>query len=169
MVLSIAVFRLLSGDSFLPALSAYHREWVGNASLFLVVQKVTTWIGASQHAHSLSLLLGGVAALSVLLTRKASSLSERADTIAVAFVVFFLFSPVVYPWYLLWILPFAALARRWSVVGWTGLVACGYGWYLRFAPAPWLAVIEYAGFGLVLLTEFLLVRARSRPTPSSKG
>lgn len=75
-----------------------------------------------------------------------------------------LLSPVVHPWYLLWVAPFCALAigrgRRWPypVLAWSLLAWIAYlprPDYLRdglWAPAPWAVWVEYLPlwFGLAL-------------------
>lgn len=93
----------------------------------------------------------------------------------------FLVSPVVHPWYLLWVLPFAALAteRRavWAapVIVWSLLVPIAYlprPEYLRSgvwqAEAAWAAVEYVPVWGLLLLNVFRAraPRAETRRCPS---
>jgi hypothetical protein len=60
-----------------------------------------------------------------------------------------LFSPTVHPWYVLWVLPFAAvsLSRPWLLL--TGTAAAAYGAYAaaqvtgKFREIPWLRLPQY--------------------------
>ena len=60
-----------------------------------------------------------------------------------------LFAPVVYPWYLLWLLPFARSASSVPIIIWTvSIIPTYYVWHLRTLGRPWLVpgwimVLEY--------------------------
>jgi hypothetical protein len=74
-----------------------------------------------------------------------------------------LLSPVVMPWYLTWVLPFAVLAgaRTWAAV--TGLGCLAFLVMVDGIERPWVLALEH---GLILAVLFFGGRAHaSRPAP----
>jgi hypothetical protein len=48
-------------------------------------------------------------------------------------------APVVYPWYLLWVLPFIGSASTLPIIVWTlSIISVDYLWYLRTLGRPWI-------------------------------
>jgi alpha-1,6-mannosyltransferase len=63
-------------------------------------------------------------------------------------------APVVYPWYLLWLLPFVGSASTVPIIIWTvSIIPTYYVWHLRTLGRPWLAP------GWVMLLEYGSVAA----------
>jgi alpha-1,6-mannosyltransferase len=106
----------------------------------------------------LALLLG--AGLVVIAIR----LPEPAAAAGASLALFLLLSPVLHPWYALWILPFAALRRSAAFLYLAAAVPFGYGLLhpvAPFSPGSILA-LEY-----VPTAALLLLSARRRPRPLS--
>jgi alpha-1,6-mannosyltransferase len=58
-------------------------------------------------------------------------------------------APVVYPWYLLWLLPFARSASTVPIIIWTvSIIPTYYVWHLRTLGRPWLVP------GWIMLLEY---------------
>ncbi|HVI09230.1 MAG TPA: hypothetical protein VND65_13150 [Candidatus Binatia bacterium] len=66
-----------------------------------------------------------------------------------------LFAPVVYPWYLLWMLPFLTSATTLPIVVWTvSILPTYYVWHLRALGRPfivpvWIMLLEYGSVAIV--------------------
>ena len=58
-------------------------------------------------------------------------------------------APVVYPWYLLWLLPFVRSASTVPIIIWTlSIIPTYYVWHLRTVGRPWLVP------GWIMLLEY---------------
>jgi hypothetical protein len=58
-------------------------------------------------------------------------------------------APVVYPWYLLWLLPFLRSASTVPIIIWTvSIIPTYYVWHLRTLGRPWLVP------GWIMLLEY---------------
>jgi hypothetical protein len=63
-------------------------------------------------------------------------------------------APVVYPWYLLWLLPFVRSASTVPIIIWTvSIIPTYYVWHLRTLGRPWLLP------GWIMLLEYGSVAA----------
>jgi hypothetical protein len=87
-----------------------------------------------------------------------------------------LLAPVVYPWYLLWILPFVGFISTMPLIVWTVSILPTYlVWHLRAMGKPWklpnwVLVLEY---GAVAATAFAAAwrsnsRSRNNAQPTSE-
>ena len=73
------------------------------------------------------------------------------------FGAFLLCTPMLAPWYVTWILPFAAIRRAWFWLALSGSVFLSYHAYLRMEENIWLVLLEFS----VPLAVWLGVRNRS--------
>jgi glycosyl transferase family 87 len=77
-------------------------------------------------------------------------------------------APVVYPWYLLWLLPFVRSASTVPVIIWTvSIIPTYYVWHLRTLGRPWLVPgwIMLLEYGCVAMSvAIILLRRITRPT-----
>ncbi len=73
------------------------------------------------------------------------------------FGAFLLCTPMLAPWYVTWILPFAAIRRAWFWLALSGSVFLSYHAYLRMEENIWLVLLEFS----VPLAVWLRVRNRS--------
>jgi len=90
----------------------------------------------------------------------ASRVPDPAAAAGASLALFLLISPVLHPWYVLWVLPFAALRRSAAFLYLAAAVPFGYALLHPVAPfSPGLVLaIEYIPTGALLLLP-----ARSRP------
>ena len=110
-------------------------------------------------------VLAGVLA-AIWMRRKSSQLS--VDAFAWPMAVSLLCAPVVYPWYMLWMLPFLRSVLTLPILLWTvGILPTYYVWHLRARGQPWIlpgwiVVLEY---GLVTITAAIILLRRSLARP----
>ena len=108
-------------------------------------------------------VIGGLAVAIVLRARPgADGLATWAWPMAVALVA----SPVVYPWYLVWLLPFILSRRALPLLAWTVSILATYAvWHAAELGGAWrvppgVLAIE---FGAVLAVAAAVACRRSRP------
>ncbi len=126
----------------LGSLGTYVHSFRFNGPLFAVLEQMA----------SPRLLAGGAALLGFLtaiwLRRTTSRWSPGA--FAWPMTASLLCAPVVYPWYLLWLLPFLRSASTVPIIIWTvSIIPTYYVWHLRAIGRPWVLpgwvmVVEYA-------------------------
>ncbi|MGD0471346.1 MAG: glycosyltransferase 87 family protein [Terriglobales bacterium] len=128
------------------SLGTFVRSFRFNDPVFATLERVA----APQFGAGLAVLVGVLAA--VWLRRKASELSP--DAFAWPMAASLLCAPVVYPWYLLWLLPFLRSASTLPIIIWTvSIIPTYYVWHLRAAGRPWLVP------GWIMLLEYGSVAA----------
>ena len=139
------------GGTDLPTLAVFAREWEFNAALFGLFKP---WMPAATARVTCGLALaGGLAWYYGRYRQSASGAVPRGEWI---YGLLLAVSPVVNPWYLLWLLPFAAI--RPSSWAWTASVAVLLSYFTEinlnnlhldpFAHPAWVRPLEY---GLILL------------------
>jgi hypothetical protein len=102
-----------------------------NDPVFATLERVV----APQFLVGLAVLVGLLAALYFRSTRRTLS----ADAFAWPMAASLLCAPAVYPWYLLWLLPFLRSASTVPVIVWTVAIIPTYiVWHLRTLGHPWL-------------------------------
>jgi hypothetical protein len=72
-------------------------------------------------------------------------------------------APVVYPWYLLWLLPFLRSASVLPIIVWTiSIIPTYYVWYLRTLGHPWVVPGWIMGleYGAVVASATMVARRR---------
>jgi alpha-1,6-mannosyltransferase len=141
------------GTAIFSGLSRFAREWQFNSAFFLAIRAL-----ARPFIHDPSFTARGAGVLAVVATAiwllrrddgEPSSFPRVASSMLAALI---LFSPTVIPWYLIWLLPLAVLARASTWIWFTAIVclaffvmvdgteriavvAMEYGWLLAVALA----------------------------------
>jgi alpha-1,6-mannosyltransferase len=142
----------------LGSLGTFVRSFRFNDPVFAAVERVTS----PQIAAGLAALVGLLTAL--WMSNK--SLASSGDAFAWPMTTSLLFAPVIYPWYLLWMLPFVRSVATLPIVVWTiSMIPTYYVWHLRAAGRPWIVpqwvtLVEYGS--LVLSAAIILVRPGTR-------
>jgi alpha-1,6-mannosyltransferase len=166
-LLAVFVFALL----YLPflergriptgSLSTYVQSFRFNDPVFAMLERVA----APQLVVGLAVLVGFLTAVwmrSNSTTRVGTAASaangERAAASSEAFAwpmaASLLCAPVVYPWYLLWLLPFLRSASMLPIIIWTvSILPTYYVWHLRALGRPWIVP------GWIMLLEYGSVAA----------
>src|SRR6202790_5217974 len=113
------------------SLGTYVQRFRFNDPVFATLERVA----APQLVVGVALLVGFLAA--IWWRRKTTELSP--DAFAWPMAASLLCAPVVYPWYLLWLLPFLRSASTVPIMFWTvSIIPTYYVWHLRALGRPWL-------------------------------
>jgi hypothetical protein len=118
-------------------------------------------------------LIAGIAVLAGLLTaiwtRRKSAISPGAFAWPMAASL--LCAPVVYPWYLLWMLPFLRSASTLPIIIWTvSIIPTYYVWHLRSLGRPWLLPgwIMWLEYGCVAIAAAIIGLSRKESLNESR-
>lgn len=123
------------------SLGSYVQSFRFNDPLFGMLERCA----APQLLAGLAVLVGFLTA--IWLRRKLPTCSP--DAFAWPMAASLLCAPVVYPWYLLWLLPFMRSASTVPIIIWTvSIIPTYYVWHLRRLGRPWLVP------GWILLLEY---------------
>ncbi|MBV8587140.1 MAG: hypothetical protein JO308_12690 [Verrucomicrobia bacterium] len=168
-VLAAIVFGLLyvpflkGGWIPIGSLGAYVERFRFNDPVFAILERVAP----PQLLAALAVLVGFV--IAIRLSRGTATLS--ADAFAWPMAGSLLSAPVVYPWYLIWMLPFLRSTSTLPIMVWTVSVIPTYiVWHLRALGAPWLVpgwvtLLEYGP--VAAAAAIILIRRLTRPTAVS--
>ncbi len=123
------------------SLGTYVQSFRFNDPVFAMLERVA----APQLAVGLAVLVGFLTA--IWMRRKAPEWS--AEAFAWPMAASLLCAPVVYPWYLLWLLPLLRSASTVPIIIWTvSIIPTYYVWHLRTLGRPWLVP------GWIMLLEY---------------
>jgi len=145
------------------SLGTYLQSFRFNDPVFAMLERAA----APQFVVGLAVLVGFLTAIWL---RKESA-AWSSDAFAWPMAASLLCAPVVYPWYLLWMLPFVRSASTLPIVVWTvSIIPTYYVWHLRTLGRPWLApgwamLLEY---GCVAIAAVILVLRRIRRRVASR-
>ena len=123
------------------SLGAYVQRFRFNDPVFLTLER----IAAPQFVAGLAALVG---VLTAIWMRK-NSAEDSPDSFAWPMAASLFCAPVIYPWYLVWLLPFLRSASTVPILIWTlSIIPTYYVWHLRTLGRPWLVpgwilVLEY--------------------------
>jgi len=145
---------LSAGGAAVSGALSYLSRWQGNASAFTLVDLALRPASTSHDALARficsGLLLAWLASLVTGMRRQPARLSWT-DASFLALAGLLILSPVVYPWYLAWTVPFLCLRPR---VGWLLLTGTIFSFYAHdFAghhvEIQWVTALEYGVPALV--------------------
>jgi hypothetical protein len=131
-LLLVSLPYLFTGANLLGSLPLFGRSWVSNAGLFSLLDNVFGAYGA--RAVAATLLLG----LLVNLWQRRAAREDAAFTFVFATL---LLSPVVHPWYLIWLVALVPIARVRPAI-----TAAAIAWSLT-VPSAYLAIPTYRRTG----------------------
>jgi alpha-1,6-mannosyltransferase len=128
------------------SLGTYMHRFRFNDPVFAMLERVA----APQLVVGLAVLLGFLTAIWL----RSKALAWSSDAFAWPMAASLLCAPVVYPWYLLWLLPFVRSASTLPLIIWTvSIIPTYYVWHLRTLGRPWLVP------GWIMLLEYGSVAA----------
>ena len=123
------------------SLGTYVQSFRFNAPVFATFERVA----APQLLVGLAALLGFLTAIWM----RNKNTAYFSDAFAWPMAASLLCAPVVYPWYLLWLLPFLRSSATLPLMIWTvSIIPTYYVWHLRTLGRPWLVP------GWVMLLEY---------------
>jgi alpha-1,6-mannosyltransferase len=144
------------------SLGTYVQSFRFNDPVFATLERVAT----PQIVVGLAVFAGLLTA--IWMRRKSAAWSS--DAFAWPMAALLLCAPVVYPWYLLWLLPFLRSASTLPIIIWTvSIIPTYYVWHLRAVGRPWLVPgwIMLLEYGSVAATAAIIIGLR-RVTRSAK-
>ncbi|MGA8525177.1 MAG: glycosyltransferase 87 family protein [Candidatus Sulfotelmatobacter sp.] len=147
------------------SLGTYVQSFRFNDPVFATLERVA----APQLVAGFAVLFGFLTA--IWFRRKSSACSP--DAFAWPMAASLLCAPVVYPWYLLWLLPFMRSASTVPIIIWTvSIIPTYYVWHLRATGHPWILPIWIMSleYGFLALAAAIVVFRRFKPpatNPSS--
>jgi alpha-1,6-mannosyltransferase len=147
------------------SLGTYVQRFRFNDPVFATLERVA----APQLVAGLAMLAGFLAAIWM---RKKSA-EGFLDAFAWPMAASLLCAPVVYPWYLLWLLPFIRSTSTVPILIWTlSIVPTYYVWHLRMVGGPWLVpgwimMLEYGSVAVAAAIVALRRSTRSAALPCS--
>jgi len=123
------------------SLGTYVQRFRFNDPVFAALER----IAAPQIVAGLAALVGFLTA--IWMRRK--SAEGSSDAFAWPMAASLLCAPVVYPWYMLWLLPFLRSTSTIPIMIWTlSIIPTYYVWHLRMVGRPWLVP------GWILMLEY---------------
>ena len=139
------------------SLGTYVQRFRFNDPVFALLERVT----APQVVAGLAVLAGFLTA--IWIRRRHAKASS--DAFAWPMAASLLCAPVVYPWYMLWVLPFLQSISTLPILVWTlSIIPTYYVWHLRAVGRPWVVpgwiiVLEY---GSVAVAGAIIALTRLR-------
>jgi alpha-1,6-mannosyltransferase len=128
------------------SLGTYVQSFRFNDPVFAMLERAA----APQFVVGLAVLVGFLTAIWM----RTKSVVWSADAFAWPMAASLLCAPVIYPWYLLWMLPFVRSASTVPIIVWTvSIIPTYYVWHLRTLGRPWLVP------GWIMLLEYGTVAA----------
>jgi hypothetical protein len=140
------------------SLGAYLRSFRFNDPVFAMLERFAD----PKYVVGFTVLVGFVAA--VWLRTKPV---ESSDAFAWPMTASLLCAPVVYPWYLLWLLPFVRSVAALPIIIWTvSIIPTYYVWHLHTLGRPWLVpgwmmLLEYGAVAMAGAIIWLRRRRRA--------
>jgi len=141
------------------SLGKYIQSFRFNDPVFALLERVA----APQLVAGLAVLVG---CLTAIWMRRRSE-EWFGDAFAWPMAASLFCAPVVYPWYLLWLLPFLRSASTLPIIVWTvSILPTYYVWHLRALGRPWvlpgwITLLEYGP--VAATTAAVLLRRITRP------
>jgi len=147
------------------SIGTFVRYFRFNDPIFAMLERVA----APHVVAALAVLVGFLAAIWL----RSKSREWSSDVFAWPMAASLLCAPVVYPWYLLWMLPFVRSVSSLPIMIWTvSIIPTYYVWHLRTLGRPWvlpewIVLLEY---GSVAMTAAIItLRQITRPAPPRRS
>src|SRR6266568_2853780 len=141
------------------SLGTYVQRFRFNDPVFATLERVA----APQVVAGLAVLVGFLTAIWMRRKCAEGSLGAFAWPMAASLLC----APVVYPWYLLWLLPFLMSISKVPIMVWTlSIIPTYYVWHLRIVGRPWLVpdwimLLEYGS--VAVAAAIIALRRFTRP------
>ncbi len=171
------VFLLIIVLSYIPFLSydanpfaglmAYSKEWRFNAGIYELTESLLSKIGGEIEEKAdviaritlFSVILLITAWQTIAMTwRTGNKAIFRASYIIIGTLI--LCSPVIDPWYLIWVVPFLCIFPNRAWILFTGTVFLSYTFYYSYGFEPWVKWAQFGTFFLLLFLEKIFPKWR---------
>jgi len=146
------------------SLGAYVQGFRFNGPLFATLAH----LASPKFLVGLAVLVG----LAIATWIRRTSKEWSADAFAWSMAASLLCAPVVFPWYLLWLLPFVTSPSTWLIIIWTVSIFPTYiMWHFRTLGRPWGALpvwVMLLEYGCLATTAALIALRRILPSSSAQ-
>jgi alpha-1,6-mannosyltransferase len=151
-----ALAAIVAGLLYVPFLN-HGRIPVGSLGTYVQRFRFNDPVFATLEREAAPQLVAGMAVLVGLLTAiwmRRKSTEASSDAFAWPMAASLFCAPVVYPWYLLWLLPFTRSISTLPLMVWTlSIIPTYYVWHLRRIGQPWLVpdwimMLEYGSVAI---------------------
>jgi alpha-1,6-mannosyltransferase len=140
------------------SLGTYIQSFRFNGPVFAALDKFV----APQLLAGLALLIG----LLISIWLRSANPEWSLDLFAWPMAASLLFAPAVFPWYLIWLVPFLVSSSTWAIAIWTVSIFATYvQWHMRALGHPWGALpswVMMVEYGFVAISAVLVAVRRSR-------
>ena len=161
LVTGITLFLLLgiiepwnSIDNMRSGLGLYFQNFEFNASLYYIIRALLEPIFGYNPIAAIGPVLAIITAIVIFLISYFRRRSKIMELALVIFMVYYILSTTVHPWYLLPIVFFALGSGRDFILVWAYLVWLSYTHYLGdLGPKWWAILLEYGGLALAIVLE----------------
>jgi len=156
---------LPEGTQALSGMKTYTKDWVFNPSLYGLAGYVVP------NPTAIKIFFGSILIVGALLWAR----NNKNNPTRYAFGCFYallLASPVVHPWYVIWLVPFLCIYPLWSGLVWSAVVNLSYVVLIPYVTegvwrlSPWVMWVEYTfvyGFLLFEMRQFWLEKLSRTP------
>ncbi|MCI0404353.1 MAG: hypothetical protein L0212_12685 [Acidobacteria bacterium] len=136
-----------AGAGLGSGLAAFSREWHFNAGLYALAENLFAGFTADPAGAARAVCaLAITGALLYLAARDDGKPETFAVNAAAALGALIVFSPTVFPWYVVWVLPLAVIARSLSWIWFSALVCLAFLVMVEGREYPAALVAEYGAF-----------------------
>ena len=174
--LMYAPFIIQGSDAGWYSLRAMAKEWEFNSALIFITSQMNI---SGDLARSLGLYIFAGLYLILLISfwKKRSQNQTSTPPIDLIFGFFFILSPVINPWYLIWMFPFVVIRPRlWSITAMlvvslsytTGLNLSDSGGLRNFQIPSYIMVLEFGAIALALIIDIACYTKTKKQIVSSR-
>ena len=155
------------GNIPVGSLGTYLQSFRFNDPVFAMLERVTS----PQAAVGLAVAAG----LAIAVWMRSQSRQPSSGALAWPMAASLLCAPVVYPWYLLWLLPFLQSALTLPIILWTvTIIPTYYVWHLRRLGRPWIVpgwilLLEYGSIAVTAAVLWLRRAKQCEPADTPPG
>ncbi len=135
------------------SLLIFAQKWYSNGAVFTLFQKI---FNDNLIARLFSFSFFFMSFIWLYFSKK-----EFKEKVFLIFILFFLFSPVVHPWYITWVVLITTINFRWSGVVFVSTISISNIYAMNFILRDrwemndWLLIVEYLPVIILLITEEL--------------
>ncbi len=175
----------LGGTLPLPGLYSYLNRWEFNGAIYQIINSFFKWVNVREFEW-MTAMLGGhleifyintafyykmiaVIILLVVIFDQINKLKPIAGFRGIRFIqtsyiltgTILLLTPTLYPWYLIWMIPFLIFQPNWSWLSFTFLIQLSYYVLKHYSingnweESVWILFLEYVPFYVLLMIEYL--------------
>lgn len=166
-----------AGSLLFSGTKAFAKYWIFNASIFKLIDLVVRefavpyssipWVASwLRFDYFTKIIIAPIFAMVFwTLWRRLKAEQDLANTVMWLFGWVLLLSPVANTWYVLWVLPFAALVGNIGWLSFSYLVLASYSWFYSKDAATYFRSIEYLILYTLLFWPWIKRKAIAKKSP----